>query len=191
MTVTACTRTRRALERDSCPNQCSNKGTCKQGFCHCELGYFGRDCSRSRAYHPPQLGVDHPVPYGQLKVYMYELPWEVRGRGEAALGDACCGPTTASWPSALHIASSIEEGRAQPAPRPLHCRRRLRWRTTCTGTCTTASTQVGRASADVALRGKCGMRTCADSAPSPLLPAYQHFFSTFSKDWAVRTEDPW
>jgi hypothetical protein len=67
----------RDLQRDTCPNSCSGRGTCKQGFCHCDLGYFGRDCSRSRAYHPPLLGPDHPVPYGQLKIYMYELPWQV------------------------------------------------------------------------------------------------------------------
>jgi hypothetical protein len=62
----------------SCPNSCNGRGACKQGFCHCALGYFGRDCSRSRAYHPPLLGPDHPVAYGQLKIYVYELPWQVR-----------------------------------------------------------------------------------------------------------------
>jgi hypothetical protein len=65
------------VDPKSCANNCNGRGSCRQGFCHCEKGYFGRDCSRSKAYHPPLLGPDHPVPYGQLKIYVYELPWHV------------------------------------------------------------------------------------------------------------------
>jgi hypothetical protein len=64
------------VDLTSCPNNCNGRGTCRQGFCHCLKGYFGRDCSRSRAFFPPMLGADHPVPYGQLRVYIYELPWQ-------------------------------------------------------------------------------------------------------------------
>ncbi len=67
---------RREVDPTSCSNNCSSRGTCRQGFCHCQQGWFGHDCSRSNAYHPPLLGADHPVPYGQLRVYIYELPWQ-------------------------------------------------------------------------------------------------------------------
>ena len=65
------------MQELSCPNSCNGRGNCSQGFCHCLKGYFGRDCSRSKAYHAPLLGTDHPVPFGQLRVYIYELPWQV------------------------------------------------------------------------------------------------------------------
>ncbi len=77
------------MEEFSCPNNCNRRGTCRQGFCHCKEGYWGRDCSRSKAYAAPALGQDHPVAYGQLKVYVYELPWQVGG-GWREGGHAAC-----------------------------------------------------------------------------------------------------
>ncbi|GFR49991.1 hypothetical protein Agub_g12137 [Astrephomene gubernaculifera] len=32
-----------------CPNQCSGRGECDQGFCRCHAGWYGSDCSRRRA----------------------------------------------------------------------------------------------------------------------------------------------
>lgn len=30
-----------------CPSNCSNHGTCRYGFCYCDQGYYGLDCSNS------------------------------------------------------------------------------------------------------------------------------------------------
>ena len=135
---------RRQIELESCPRNCSGRGTCRQGFCHCPTGWFGRDCSRSRAYHPPILGaqacsllafhacsicrssmhgqlrpcqaagmlaagVDHPVHYGDIKIYMYELPWQARTPADTnLLHPTCCrlsrGLTT---PSVWHAAAEM------------------------------------------------------------------------------------
>ena len=32
-----------------CINQCSGRGECNLGFCHCHEGWYGSDCSRKRA----------------------------------------------------------------------------------------------------------------------------------------------
>jgi hypothetical protein len=45
-----------------CLNHCSNRGLCNHGFCECEPGFFGVDCSmearpepKVRACVPPPL----------------------------------------------------------------------------------------------------------------------------------------
>jgi hypothetical protein len=51
------------------------RGVCRRGFCHCEKGWWGRDCGRSRAYgaHSALRAVH------KLRVYAYDLPWQVSG----------------------------------------------------------------------------------------------------------------
>jgi hypothetical protein len=48
-----------------------------QGFCHCQQGYWGLDCSRSKAYGSSK-GL-HPA-RDRLRIYMYELPTWVAHR---------------------------------------------------------------------------------------------------------------
>lgn len=49
------------------------RGVCRRGFCQCEKGWWGKDCSRSKAYaaHTGKRLVH------KLNVYAYDLPWEV------------------------------------------------------------------------------------------------------------------
>ncbi|KXZ42907.1 hypothetical protein GPECTOR_112g277 [Gonium pectorale] len=57
---------------------CGGRGTCRSGFCHCQPGYFGVGCHRSTAYKPAAEGTVPDVrQYTQLKIYMYDLPWNV------------------------------------------------------------------------------------------------------------------
>ncbi len=56
-----------------CPRDCSGRGTCDRGFCHCRPGWFGLDCSKNTTYQArPQ-----PPYSGHLKVFVYDLPSEV------------------------------------------------------------------------------------------------------------------
>jgi hypothetical protein len=38
------------VSEDACVNRCNGRGTCYQGFCKCQAGWFGKDCSRSKAW---------------------------------------------------------------------------------------------------------------------------------------------
>ena len=68
------------MQADLCASGCSGRGTCRQGFCHCEPGYFGRDCSRSSAFEKPDnYSPLRPMGCNRLRIYVYELPWQVRG----------------------------------------------------------------------------------------------------------------
>ncbi|KAK3255573.1 hypothetical protein CYMTET_35249, partial [Cymbomonas tetramitiformis] len=61
-----------------CFGNCSARGKCERGFCHCDMGYWGADCGISRAAdsslllheRPPLPGNDVPRP----RVYVYDLP---------------------------------------------------------------------------------------------------------------------
>ncbi|KAI8471154.1 MAG: exostosin family-domain-containing protein [Monoraphidium minutum] len=101
------------FEHDSfCLNGCQGRGACAGGFCHCKPGYWGADCSRSRAFPPdgftlqtaaaaaaaaaagstPGAPPPPPPPAGRgawgapadLKIYVYELPSDVAFDFEAA-----------------------------------------------------------------------------------------------------------
>lgn len=58
------------VNKYSCVNQCMGRGTCRGGFCHCRQGYWGKDCSRSKAFPPHNAASSVTT----LKVYVYELP---------------------------------------------------------------------------------------------------------------------
>jgi hypothetical protein len=65
-----------ALYGESCLHNCNGRGNCTYGFCHCHPGWWGLDCSRSRAYGPAK-GL-HP-PRDRPRVYIYDLPtWVAR-----------------------------------------------------------------------------------------------------------------
>ncbi|KAG2488240.1 hypothetical protein HYH03_013231 [Edaphochlamys debaryana] len=60
-----------------CLNNCNERGTCYGGWCHCQEGYYGADCSLSldSQGRPEQLaGMGFkPAPEGP-RIYIYELP---------------------------------------------------------------------------------------------------------------------
>lgn len=83
----------------ACFNNCSGRGSCVHGLCHCSPGHWGADCTRSRAYAPlpfQQLMMTnhtHPQRHqglspvrDRLRVYVYELPWTVATRLELESG---------------------------------------------------------------------------------------------------------
>ena len=61
-----------------CPNHCGYKGLCFNGFCHCEQGFWGIDCTRSKAYEAEAGNrmEEEGRSYSrtQLKIYRYEMP---------------------------------------------------------------------------------------------------------------------
>lgn len=56
-------------------------GKCKSGFCHCDKGWWGTGCTRSKAYAlaPHSRAVPSRT---QLRIYMYDLPADVAYAGE-------------------------------------------------------------------------------------------------------------
>ncbi len=61
----------------TCPNLCSSRGTCVAGWCHCQEGFFGADCSLSLGEDGvPQVLADRGYKMRSRgpRVYMYELP---------------------------------------------------------------------------------------------------------------------
>ncbi|GFR49811.1 hypothetical protein Agub_g11751 [Astrephomene gubernaculifera] len=76
-----------------CPLNCSGRGVCHGGYCHCRPGYWGAGCSRSRAYSSEDW-LPHPT---QLRIYVYELPESV----------AYMRPNNDEWP--LHHAIYLAE----------------------------------------------------------------------------------
>ena len=92
--------------RNDCFNGCSGHGTCVHGWCRCDAGWFGTDCSDtlglgsySRANLPHDIGqFGHGAVHAQVeqlppelkvhaerlkgRVYMYELPANVNRRSE-------------------------------------------------------------------------------------------------------------
>jgi hypothetical protein len=68
---------------------CAGRGTCSFGFCHCQAGWFGKDCSRSKAWGPPGKGHEQAEVAGsrsRLRVYVYELPTWLAFEDEPRLG---------------------------------------------------------------------------------------------------------
>ncbi|GAX73303.1 hypothetical protein CEUSTIGMA_g757.t1 [Chlamydomonas eustigma] len=65
----------------SCLNNCSNVGSCLAGYCHCPVGLWGSDCSRSKAFAPDpgnETEVNNTAFFrSKLKIYRYELPWQI------------------------------------------------------------------------------------------------------------------
>ena len=66
-----------------CVNGCSGRGQCIRGFCHCEPPYYGTGCLKSGAgarseQHSEQEQHQQRLPArSRLRIYMYDLPWEV------------------------------------------------------------------------------------------------------------------
>jgi hypothetical protein len=74
----------------ACLADCSGRGTCVRGFCHCQPGYYGTGClkevSAQAAQQQEQQGQQEQGQEQQegelgsrthLKIYMYDLPWQV------------------------------------------------------------------------------------------------------------------
>ncbi len=62
--------------QQSCLHNCNGRGACTYGFCHCQAGWWGRDCSRSKAYAQPDEGSRKLLspPRDRVRIYIYELP---------------------------------------------------------------------------------------------------------------------
>ena len=60
---------------------CNGHGKCRSGFCHCDKGYWGFGCGRSKAYAlaPASRAVPSRT---KLRIYMYDLPSSVAFPGE-------------------------------------------------------------------------------------------------------------
>ncbi|GIL47983.1 hypothetical protein Vafri_4706 [Volvox africanus] len=57
---------------------CGGRGRCRSGFCHCQPGFFGFGCHRTTAYRPATPGLLPDIrPRTKLKIYMYDLPWDI------------------------------------------------------------------------------------------------------------------
>ncbi len=56
-----------------CPHNCSGRGVCDRGFCHCQPPWYGLGCTSRAAYKVRT----EPTPAHRLRIYMYELPWGV------------------------------------------------------------------------------------------------------------------
>ncbi|KAL4444666.1 hypothetical protein ABPG77_002483 [Micractinium sp. CCAP 211/92] len=54
---------------NSCYKGCNGRGTCRDGFCHCQPPYFSIGCTRKNVY-PVDFSRPSPV---NFKIYMYEL----------------------------------------------------------------------------------------------------------------------
>jgi hypothetical protein len=74
-------RAARTALQNICWNNCQGRGECRRGFCHCQPGFWGKDCSSSKVYAPH--AAHRPV--HKLRVYVYDLPWTV-----SALVVCCC-----------------------------------------------------------------------------------------------------
>jgi len=76
-----------------CVNQCSGNGRCKDGWCHCQAGWFGADCSlvyadgRERLFWEAGAAVVPPRGSASAlrpRIYVYDLPprfntwWPIR-----------------------------------------------------------------------------------------------------------------
>jgi len=62
-----------------CLNACNSRGDCKGGFCHCQPGYFGTDCSLSyddAGSIQILAGLNYRPNRRGPSVYIYELPPE-------------------------------------------------------------------------------------------------------------------
>ena len=57
-----------------CLNGCSGRGKCIRSFCHCEPGYFGMDCSRSKGYPARPESIPE---WSKPRIYIYELPQSI------------------------------------------------------------------------------------------------------------------
>jgi len=68
-----------------CLRDCSGHGWCDSGFCWCEDGWFGVDCSQHRSRPPPpplseQQRLPSPARESALRVYVYDMPSEFTTR---------------------------------------------------------------------------------------------------------------
>ncbi|KAL3929510.1 MAG: hypothetical protein SGPRY_001931 [Prymnesium sp.] len=66
-------------KRSYCLRDCSDNGWCDSGFCWCEPGWFGIDCSQQRQGPPKpslqeQQGLLSPSSPSPLRVYVYDMP---------------------------------------------------------------------------------------------------------------------
>ncbi|KAG2485165.1 hypothetical protein HYH03_016055 [Edaphochlamys debaryana] len=57
-----------------CYQGCSGVGKCVHGWCHCDAGYWGHGCTRSKAY---TSSTGWRPNHGDIKIYVYDLPSNV------------------------------------------------------------------------------------------------------------------
>jgi hypothetical protein len=53
-----------------CANNCTGRGACERAFCHCQPGWWGVGCTRSRVFKPHS----GPPSRRALRIFMYDLP---------------------------------------------------------------------------------------------------------------------
>ena len=92
---------------DWCLVGCSGRGECVRGFCRCRPPYYGLGCLKGGQgqgqKHPPHAGghehgQQHIPARSRLKIYLYDLPWQVAFQegyfpgegGCAACSTLCC-----------------------------------------------------------------------------------------------------
>jgi len=108
---TLCERARRSF----CLRDCSGHGRCDSGFCWCERGWFGIDCSehqsgRAAPLLQAQQRLASPAAASGLRIYVYDMPSEFttrllqwRGAHRVGLSRALDARTNAS----VHSAGSL------------------------------------------------------------------------------------
>ncbi len=75
----------KACEMDGIPSlketPCSGRGRFIAGWCHCDPGYWGVECTRSKAWEPdpsePLEAQGLAFARTSVRVYVYEFPWQI------------------------------------------------------------------------------------------------------------------
>lgn len=104
-----------ARSRSFCLRDCSGRGRCDAGFCWCDAGWFGIDCSEHAAgREAPRLQqqqrLPSPAARSQLRLYVYDMPSEFTTRNLQWRGAHAAGLSRAIDPASnqsYHNAGSL------------------------------------------------------------------------------------